>query len=133
MHFNKSNRIIRKFAGFSIVGILVTLLSMVISYVLLKIMSTPLLITYILVYIATIVISFFLNSKLIFKTGSNVRNLIVYFLVYGTGLLVGTIMLWIFRILLPFENWILPYLVIPFTMVSNFTLSFYFLKPEKTC
>ena len=133
MHINKTNRIIRKFAGFSIVGLIVTLLSMVVSYVLLKIMATPLLITYILVYGATIVISFFLNSKLIFKTGFNVRNLIIYFLVYGAGLVIGTIMLWIFRIILPFENWVLPYLVIPFTLLSNFTLSYYFLKPRLRC
>ncbi|MCX6304766.1 MAG: GtrA family protein [Bacteroidetes bacterium] len=133
MHISRTNRIIRKFAGFSVVGVIVTLLSMVISYVLLKILATPLLLTYILVYGATIFISFKLNSKLIFKTGSNARNLVIYFLVYGVGMVVGTVMLWILRIVLPFENWILPYLVIPFTMASNFTLSYYFLKPEKSC
>jgi len=133
MHINTTNRIIRKFAGFSIIGFIVTLLSMVISYVLLKILATPLFITYILVYGATIFVSFILNSKLIFKTGSNFQNLVIYFLVYGAGLLLGTIILWIFRLLLPFENWVLPYLVIPFTLVSNFILSHYFLKPEKPC
>ena len=133
MPINLKNTIIRKFAGFSIVGLAVTLLSFAISYVLLKILATPLLITYILVYGATIIISFFLNSKLIFKTGSSFRNLVIYFLVYGTGMVVGTVMLWIFRMILPFENWILPYLVIPFTLVSNFTLSYFFLKPEKPC
>jgi putative flippase GtrA len=131
MHISKSNKIIRKFAGFSVIGAVVTLLSMVISYVLLKILATPLLLTYIFVYIVTLVISFFLNSKLVFKSGSNFQNLIIYFLVYGTGLILGTFLLWVFRMLLPFENWILPYLVIPFTLLSNFTLSYYFLKPGK--
>ncbi|MFZ4520723.1 MAG: GtrA family protein [Bacteroidales bacterium] len=133
MPINLKHTIIKKFAGFSIVGLVVTLLSFAISYILLKILATPLLITYILVYGATIILSFFLNSKLIFKTGSGFRNLVIYFLVYGTGMVVGTIMLWIFRMILPFENWILPYLVIPFTLVSNFTLSYFFLKPEKPC
>jgi putative flippase GtrA len=133
MHISKTNRIIRKFAGFSVIGAIVTLLSMVISYVLLKILATPLLITYIFVYLATLVISFFLNSKLVFKTGSTFQNLFIYFLVYGTGLIIGTLLLWLFRILLPFENWVLPYLVIPFTLLSNFTLSYYFLKPGKPC
>ena len=130
---NLSNAIIRKFAGFSVVGFVVTLISWIISFILLKILETPLYITYILVYGVTIFISFFLNSKLIFKTGANLRNMLVYFGVYSVGMVVGTIMLWIFRMILPFENWILPYLVIPFTLVSNFFLSNYFLKPEKSC
>ncbi|MDP1622530.1 MAG: GtrA family protein [Bacteroidales bacterium] len=132
MHLSKTNIIIRKFAGFSIVGFVVTILSLVLSYVLLKILATPLLITYVLVYGGTIIISFFLNSKLVFKTGSNVRNLIVYFLVYGVGLVLGTIIVWIFSLILPFENWVLVYLVIPFTLLSNFTLSYYFLNPKKS-
>jgi len=133
MHIIKNSRILRKFAGFSIVGIIVTLLSVVISSVLLKIPGAPLLSTYILVYIATILLSFYLNSKLVFKTGSNFQNLVVYFLVYGAGLLLGTVLLWIFRRLFLFENWVLPYLVIPFTLLSNFLLSYFFLKPEKVC
>lgn len=127
----KSRDIIRKFAGFSIVGAVMTLLSMLISFILLKIFATPLFITYVLIYGITILISFFLNSALIFKTGSNFRNMVVYFLVYGTGLLLGTLLLMLFSVLLPFENWLLAYLVLPFTLTSNFTLSYYFLKPQK--
>jgi putative flippase GtrA len=126
-------QLIRKFAGFSIIGFIVTVLSLILTYVLLKIFATPLYLTYILVYGATIVISFFLNSKLIFKSGSNLKNLVIYFMVYGAGLLLGTLLLWLFRMILPFENWVLPYLVIPFTLLSNFTLANYFLKPEELC
>jgi len=131
MPTGKSRDIIRKFAGFSMIGAVMTLLSMLISYILLKIFVTPLFLTYILIYGATILISFFLNSKLIFKTGSNLRNLVVYFLVYGAGLIFGTVLLMIFRVLLPFENWALAFLVLPFTLTSNFTLSIYFLKPQR--
>jgi hypothetical protein len=48
--------------------------------------------------------------------------------VYGVGLLLGTGLLLLFKMLLPFENWVLSYLVLPFTILSNFTLSYYFLK-----
>jgi putative flippase GtrA len=133
MPTNKINRIITKFAGFSMVGIIVTLLSIAISFFCLKILATPLFITYIVVYGGTIFISFFLNSKLIFNSGFNLHNLIIYFLVYGFGLLLGTGVLAIFKFLLPFENWILAFLVLPFTILSNFTLSYYFLKPKKQC
>jgi putative flippase GtrA len=131
MHTAKRNEIIKKFAGFSVVGAAMTLLSMLISFVLLKLFATPLFITYILIYGATILISFFLNSRLIFRTGSNFRNLAVYFLVYGAGLLLGTVLLMVFKVILPFENWLLAYLVLPFTLISNFTLSYYFLKPQR--
>ena len=60
---NLSNAIIRKFAGFSVVGFVVTLISWIISFILLKILETPLYITYILVYGVTIFISFFLEIK----------------------------------------------------------------------
>jgi putative flippase GtrA len=133
MNISITRRIFRKFAGFSIIGFIVTILSMVISYVFLKILETPLIPTYIIVYIATIILSFLLNSKLIFKSKYNLRNLLVYFLIYGVGLFLGTIILWMFRIILPFENWTLPYLVIPFTMLSNFVLSYYLLNPSKAC
>ncbi|MEI6681684.1 MAG: GtrA family protein [Bacteroidota bacterium] len=133
MHIPNLKTILRKFAGFSIVGLVVTLLSMLITYILLKYLATPLFLTYILVYAVTIIVSFFLNSRLIFKTGVTWYNLLVYFLVYGAGLLIGTGLLAAFKILLPFENWILAFLVLPFTILSNFTLSYYFLKPAAQC
>ena len=128
MRIKTSNKLFRLIAGFSIVGFFVTVLSLILAYLFLKIIGTPLVITYILIYIPTVIISFSLNSKLIFKTGFNLRNFIVYCSVYGVGLLLGTGLLLLFKMLLPFENWVLSYLVLPFTILSNFTLSYYFLK-----
>ena len=133
MIFKNQHLIIRLFAGFSVVGFFVTLVSIVLSYVFLKILGTPLILTFVLMYGSTILLSFFLNSKYIFKTGVTFHNLLIYFLVYGTGMLIGTGLLALFRILLPFENWILAYLVLPFTILSNFSLSYWFLKPQKKC
>jgi hypothetical protein len=38
-------------------------------------------------------------------------------------MLIGVGLLALFKATLPFENWVLAYMVIPFTMTSNFTLS----------
>ena len=115
--------IIKKFLRFSQVGIVVTLLSMALSYIFLKIIGTPLIITYVLLYISMIFLSFLLNSFYTFKTNRSTKRLVLYYASYGLSMLVGVVLLSIFRKELPFENWILAYMVIPFTMSINFLLS----------
>ena len=46
-------------------------------------------------------------------------------------MLLGVFILSIYEKILPFENWILSYLVIPFTMTWNFILSSLILSPQK--
>lgn len=46
--------------------------------------------------------------------------MLLYYLIYLTSMLLGVVLLKIFRAVLPFENWVLPFLIIPFTMVWNF-------------
>lgn len=114
---------IKRFFKFAQVGILVTLLSLILSFIFLKIIGTPLLITYVLLYITMIFVSFLLNSMYTFKSKRNLPRMILYFASYIFSMLLGVILLKIFRSTLPWENWLLAYLVIPFTMTSNFTLS----------
>ena len=114
---------LKNFVRFSQVGVLVTLLSMALSYFFLKIAGTPLIITYVLLYLAMIFLSYLLNSFYTFKSGRNTKRLLLYYSSYGLSMVVGVILLSIFRKTLPFENWILAYMVIPFTMTINFLLS----------
>lgn len=108
---------------FMSVGVFVTLTSMALSFVFLKIIGTPLIITYILLYLTMIFVSFLLNSKYTFKSKRSIKRLLLYYGSYGISMLIGVGLLSIFRKILPFENWVLSYLVIPFTMLSNFTLA----------
>jgi hypothetical protein len=48
-------------------------------------------------------------------------------------MLMGTLLLWIFKNTIPLENYILGYLVLPFTMAWNFAFSYKILKPVKSC
>lgn len=113
------------------IGAFVTILSLALSFFFLKIVGTPLIPTYIALYVTTIFISFLLNAKYTFKAKKSTKRLIFYYGSYGLTMLLGVVLLRIFRTYLPFENWILAYLVIPFTMTSNFTLSSLIFKDRK--
>lgn len=115
--------IVIRFFKFAQVGIFVTILSLILSFICLKIIGTPLIITYVLLYITMIFLSFLLNSLYTFKSKRNLPRMLLYYASYLFSMLLGIVLLKIFRKNLPWENWVLAYLVIPFTMASNFTLS----------
>ncbi len=131
LKFNK--HIFKLLGGFSVIGLITTLLSLLMIFVFLKIVQTPLIITYVCIYTASILLSFILNSVFVFKSNLSVKNGLKYFLIYFSGMLLGTLLLWVFKKIIPLENYILGYLVLPFTMVWNFSFSFILLKPEKSC
>ena len=116
-------QIIKRFIKFAKVGAFVTGLTLLMNYLFLKIIGTALIPTYVLIYLSMISLSFLLNSKYTFKAKRNIKRLFLYYGSYGTSMLLGVLLLSIFKALLPFENWILSYMVIPFTMTSNFILS----------
>jgi putative flippase GtrA len=123
-------QLIYKFTRFAKVGFFVTLLSLGLSYFFLKIIGTPLILTYVLLYISMIFLSFYLNSFYTFKAERNLKRLFLYYGSYGFSMLLGVFLLSIFRKTFPFENWVLAYLVIPFTMTSNFVLSSFIFKTK---
>lgn len=117
------------FVGFSFVGLISTLISLALIYGFLKLLNTPLIPTYVGIYIATILLSFVLNSRYVFNTTLSYNNWHKYLIIYLSGMLLGTFLLWGFEKLMPFENYILAYLVLPFTLTWNFMFSYKNLKP----
>ena len=113
----------KRFLGFSIIGVIVTLISMSLTYFFLGIIRTPLYITYISIYIFTIFLSYILNSRIIFKSGKSIKKMIQYYGVYLAGMLLGVFVLRFYKDILPFENYILSYLVIPITLTWNYSMS----------
>ncbi len=116
-------KIAGRFLKFANVGIFVTITSLLLSFFFLKVVGTPLIPTYIILYLTMIGFSYILNSRYTFKAKSNLRRMVLYYMSYGISMLLGISLLFLFRKTLPFENWILAYLVIPFTLSSNFILS----------
>lgn len=127
---SNKKKLIELFAGFSTVGIVVTLFSMGLIYLFLKVLKTPLIITYILIYFASIIISYFLNTYLVYKVDKNKKQFLFYIIIYVTSMIIGVILLRVFQKLFPFENWILVYMVIPFTLVWNFVLTTFLLTQK---
>ena len=128
-----SKKIVSLFAGFSGVGILTTLISFAGIYIFIELLGTPLLITYCIIYFVTILISYLLNSLIVFDAGLELKKAVKYFMIYLTGMGIGVVVLYFLKEALPYENYILAYLVIPVTMMWNFILSFLLFKQKRVC
>lgn len=112
--------IFERLAKFSAVGIVVTLLSMTATFVLLKFVGTPLIITYVGVYGSTILLSYFLNRKYTFKASHSLLRSLLYFSIYLSSMGLGVLLLNFYESQFSFENWVYPFMAIPFTMSWNF-------------
>ena len=109
-----------KFGG---VGAFVTISSMISSFFWLKIIRTPLYLTYFLNYSFFILVSYSLNRWFTFKAKFGFKSLIMYYLVYLFGMLLGIFLLFVFKQLVSLENWMYAFMVVPFTMTANYILS----------
>jgi putative flippase GtrA len=116
-------KLIQTFTGFSVVGIISTVFSIVLLYLFLKVFKTPLIATFILIYLATILLSYYLNASLVFKNKQGKSQVYAYMSIYVSSMLLGVFLLWFFKKVTAFDNWILGYMVLPFTMIWNFIFS----------
>lgn len=124
----KYKLLLLKFSGFSMVGLFVTLLSLLLIYIFIGVLETPLYLSYIVIYAFSIFISYLLNLKYVFKMHYSTRRTLTYFLIYGSSLIIGIIALKIYKHIFPFKDWLLAYLVIPITLSWNFIMLSIFLR-----
>ena len=117
------NSIFRGIKSFSLIGIAITSLSLSTNVLLLGYFETPLIPTYVFVYLTTLSLSFYLNTTYTFKSKMSIRNMTYYFLVYLSGMCIGVLLLNIWTKLVTLEDWIYPFLVLPFTLIWNFLMS----------
>ncbi len=122
---------IKELFKFSLVGIIVTFLSLVLSYLFLELLKTPLVPTYVLLYISTIFLSYKLNAAFTFKAKQDISGLIKFYGVYIIGLAIGSVLVVLFRKWFPFTNWVISIMVLPFTTLSNFILSTLIFKNKR--
>ena len=118
---------IKRFLSFATIGGILTIFSLMANLFCLKYLKFPLYSTYIGVYSTTILISFYFNSKFTFKSEINFRNSVRYYTIYLSSMFIGTALIALFDKLLKVENWIYPFLVLPFTLSFNFFVSSKFL------
>jgi len=114
---------IRRLSSFSIIGAVITALSTGSNIVLLAFFHTPLILTYVCVYCTAITVSYILNSHLTFHSPLSAQKLVLHFGAYLSSMGIGVVLLKVYRALLPFENWVLPLLVLPVTALWNYGFS----------
>jgi len=117
---------------FSLVGAIVTVVATSTNIVLLKYFHTPLILTWICVYAVAINLSYVLNSLVTFQSALSLERMVLYYGVYLSSMCIGVVLLKFYRAVLPWENWILPLLVLPVTALWNFSLSSVFLKQRES-
>lgn len=128
---NASIRIIaRKFVKFSAVGAIVTPLSLGSNFIFLKYLETPLYLTYTCIYAVSILLSFLLNSRFTFRTAIKLQNLVRYYGIYVSGILIGILLISVLKSFTNYENWVYPFMSLPFTTFWNFFIANRYLKQK---
>lgn len=119
----KYNLLFTRFSKFATIGAVLTVLTQLCNFICLRYFLFPLLPTYILIYTASIYISFVLNSKYTYNSKINLTNTLKYYTIYLSSLCLGALLLIVFETFLSFESWVYPLMVLPFTILYNFTFT----------
>ncbi len=114
---------VRKIAGFSFVGVIVTLVSMALIYIMNEWLHWNPYVSYIVSTILSILLSYVLNMLKVFSTQFSWRALGLYYLTYLSSMILGTLVLRFYLWLFPTWNTtLLSYMVIPITMIYNYII-----------
>lgn len=115
--------LIGKFAGFSVVGAVVTLVSMGLLFVFNEGLRWNVYLSYAAAYLLSIQLSYVLNLRYVFRRRFGWRTLWQFNLTYIGGMLLGLGLVRLFTCLVPEGNrTLLSYAAVPFTMLFNFFL-----------
>lgn len=114
---------IRKIAGFSFVGVIVTLVSMALIYLMNEWLDWNPYVSYIVSTILSILLSYVLNMLKVFSTQFSWRALGLYYLTYLSSMILGMFVLRFYLWLFPTWNaTLLSYMVISIMMIYNYIL-----------
>ncbi len=119
------NNFLKKIFGFSVVGVIITLFSIFLLFLFLKILNMNIYLGYVMAYFISISASYILNSFFVFKTDKRTfYQVFFYFLVYIISMLIGLIGLRVITYLFPNgDKFILSLLILPITFTWNFFFS----------
>ncbi len=117
---------IKKFLlGFSVVGVLTTIFSLILLFITIQLLKWDIYLSYVISYSLSILLSYLLNSIFVFKIVSHrLSDFLMYVSVYIISMLVGVLLLFPIQLLIPnFNAFLQTVLVIPFTFTWNFIFS----------
>lgn len=115
------HKTVRKVVGFSFVGVIATLVSMALIYIMNEWLHWNPYVSYLISTILSILLSYVLNMLKVFSSRFSWKSLGLYYLTYLSSMVLGVLILSIYKWLLPTWNaTLLSYMVIPFTMLFNY-------------
>ena len=114
-------RLMSRFCGFSLIGVVSTLLSVGIMAIMNECAGINGYVSYVTAYVVTILFSYFANALLVYKVSVSIAACVGFFVTYISGMVVGTMLLAVAKQLFPGANdTFLGCAVLPFTVVWNF-------------
>lgn len=117
----RQHKTVRKIVGFSFVGVIATLFSMALIYVMNEWLHLNPYVSYLVSTILSILLSYVLNMFKVFSSYFSWKSLGLYYLTYLSSMVLGMLLLKLYLWLLPTWNaTLLSYMVIPFTMLFNY-------------
>lgn len=115
------HKTVRKVVGFSFVGVVATLVSMTLIYVMNEWLLWNPYVSYFISTVLSILLSYVLNMLKVFSSRFSWKDLGLYYLTYLSSMVLGMLILRFYEWLLPTWNaTLLSYMVIPITMVYNY-------------
>jgi putative flippase GtrA len=102
------------------VGLFVTILTLLVNFIFVRFLNADVYYTYAIIYIISILLSFVLNSSIVFKTKISLVNNFKYLILYLLSLGIGLLLMKSVEKLVEVESWYYPFFVLPFTMSFNF-------------
>jgi putative flippase GtrA len=120
----------KKIIGFSIVGVIVTLFSILLLFLFIQVFKFNLYIGYAISYLISILLSLWLNNSYVFKSGSiDFKKMYKYIAVYLISMLIGLILLMPLEFIFPHigKFW-LTLMCVPITFTWNFLFANKILK-----
>ena len=122
-------RLVRRFMGFSFVGIASTLVSLLMFYSGVEWLHCGAVKVYVVSYVVTILGSYIANSLFVFHVKLCITECLKYFCIYGSGMVVGAMLLRVLESVLPnIRPSLLGITIMPITIMWNFILVNYIME-----
>lgn len=110
-----------KILGFSVVGVGMTILSMLLIWLGNDVIHVNVYVTYLLSYCITILMSCYLNARYVWKHQLTMQDVIKYVLIYVSSMLLGIGVISLLEWFMPNANHtIISYCSLPFTFIWNY-------------
>lgn len=137
----KKREHLNNFLGFAIIGVVMTLITLLFNFIFLTIVGISLVQTYIIVAVVTIFISYLLNTFFVFKQHFSAITLLLYYGVYLSGMIIGIPLLKFFEFIFPitffskslivYREFFISAMPIPITLIWNFILTSFVMKNKR--